>query len=321
MGGCCGNCCSWQRCGSFYLAFLNGLLCVWGLSLIALSIYLRTSFSLGELVSDALIWAPLGCGILVLGLGVLGCVSGQLHKKRCPLVCYTIALVVVLILSLTLAVFLLVSVAHMSSVADTKDAASLTAPAVQDVVVFESATYNACCAKREGSLYTVSLCPCAAPTQQGCLCFSNKPTYDYMAATFDQSSCKYLESLTVMVDGQRSTIVGAPAQGGCGGGDPRMFTQQLYAYAHDTISPVAWGIVCVSGLLVVGVVVSFYLVCCWHRAGKHEHAEEESPPLARGDGEDQAHVEDGEDLHLSRPVDTGDVELQQRQQQGRLQLA
>lgn len=246
-----------DKCAKCYLGTLNLLVLAAGMCFIGLSIYLGTSYEgFGEVVSKSSIWAPLGFGIGLLLLGILGCV-GVLVGNRCTLCCYTIGVAFFLMFGLVIASFLMAEVNMIVEVSE-MNVREIDSEALESVNTFEAVGFNRCCfAKGEGD-YEVTYCP----DSNAEVCYNDEIVYDYDNANFEDDYCNVGGDLKVDYEGSEVPLIGKAADGGCGGGDPKTFQKVFAAYAEQSLKPGAIGLLVTSILLLAGVGFSCFVYVC-----------------------------------------------------------
>mmetsp|Transcript_20754 Transcript_20754/g.38623 ORF Transcript_20754/g.38623 Transcript_20754/m.38623 type:complete len:299 (-) Transcript_20754:134-1030(-) len=263
--GCCRQC---SRC---YLVTMNIFMMLAGLALVSLSAWLGYNHAgYGEMIENVYVWAPLGCGLGLVFMALLGC-CGAISGSRAALALYTVFCGLMLLGAVVLGTFLLIELRAVRTAADDTNANEIVDPAVLQVVNFESVLFNKCCANRSAEPVEITRCPCE--NELRCVCYHNQAAYDLLFENLESEVCLELESFPVMMEDGEVMLVGDPDEGGCGGGNPKHFQEVLSAFTTEKLLPGAWGILGTGLVLLLGLIFGCYMSCMRHRPAEGGYTE------------------------------------------------
>ncbi|GBG25480.1 Hypothetical Protein FCC1311_016992 [Hondaea fermentalgiana] len=277
-----------RKCSKCYLMTLNSLIIAAGLVMISLSAWLGVEYKgLSDFVSATVIWTPLGLGFGLIFVGLLG-LFGALYQNRCSLCLFIFFSAFLLVGCMVIAIFLFIEINNVDDVADVSNSAEINDSELDDVNTFEALVFNNCCYEQEDQFgdmeYEVELCPCSSTTSAGCTCFNDQVTYDYQNKHFDQDYCSVLQDLYIKQNSEQIYLIGNVEDGGCGGGDPKVFQRNMATYAEQSLKPGAAALLIVSIVMLVGVFFAcfFFLLPVRkpHKYDKMDTEKRRNPKLA-----------------------------------------
>jgi len=229
-----------------YLVVINFFLILGGLGLCGIAIWMAVEHKgYGEMISGALVWAPMGVGIGLTLLGLMGC-FGTIFENRCLVFMYILVTSILLVLCICAGIFLIIQVNGLEKVA-TEDPTKITDSTVLDVLAYESAIFNVCCSQYP-----------AVPMCGSSPCYPQSYVYQSYFEQLDPDFCSVLSGLYAVYEGESVPLVGD--NGGCGYGDASTFFSVMAAYAHQSLVPGATIILALAMSLLVGMVFGCFMI-------------------------------------------------------------
>lgn len=254
-----------------------------GCAMLGFSIYLWSQIDQGWGTYVPLNYIGIGiaAGILMIGISFLGCVAARNHWKRIML-CYLIFVVGIFALEVAMAVF---AYQYWGFVGDQNlhISSDYITRASVDINNGVLSTYTDCCRgcpiedgcnNDAGQPYAnITMPPC---TDQGFNCSAvtkcsaaanvTDACYVYLVGDADlvppyriaNSFCGFLTG--AIVNG--SALVGNVSTGGCGGGVPEVFRQNINTYFSSRLYWVAIGFIVIAVIQALLIVASAYIVFC-----------------------------------------------------------
>mmetsp|Transcript_13626 Transcript_13626/g.26313 ORF Transcript_13626/g.26313 Transcript_13626/m.26313 type:complete len:269 (+) Transcript_13626:50-856(+) len=220
-----------------YLVFLNTLLSLIGLAILAYGIYAYIEYK--DVLENINTVAPYGgiiLGAIIFIVGMMGCLGVQKQNKPI-LVIFWIIMTALMIFVLMFGIALIIYLGYLDNAAT--DHHNI-AKAVKRINDYEMGVYETCCI--DGGYTTAEVPSCSSINATSGCYYSEE---DMMNANVGDSLCNALEETTI----DSVTIVSTE---GCS--SPETFHDIFTTFLHDNILPI--GIT----LIVLGVVMLFALI-------------------------------------------------------------
>jgi len=265
-----------------YINGLNTLIGICALFILVAAGVTRAKYEdgLDEAFDEAGIDMSFGALGAIVALSILGCVGLKKRNSWC--------LAIYLLATTVLVVFLTAKIAALNAFVHSVD--EITEEPIEETDDFDAiateallAIYDSCCVATFGAVE-----PKACDESETIACISDQERFEDILELVPSELCSELEKESF----NGAFIVGDITEGGCGGGDPKVFIDSLGKYLSNLLEPLGYvsGVFVIIMLLtdIVLLVIFFQkrkelFTCC----NKEEEAEKDEPTKVTDVGANQ----------------------------------